>query len=193
MFFSVVTPEKADTSGLIKCLSQSLSPLGIADVFDLGSLLGAKGKPVLAGGGTHGASVNVAQQNGMRGIMQSAHPWLVWVWCYTHCAKLACKNALTSSKLFKDIEEMLLRLYYRYDKSLKKTQELGEILKDLKEVFELPKSGILPVWSQGLRWISHKRKAVQCVVDCYGGYISHLTMILAEDSSFKAEGTQGIP
>ena len=110
-FFSVATPEKADASGLVKCLSQSLSPLGIADILDQGSILGAEGKPVLVGGGTDGASVNIAQQNGMRGIMQSAHPWLVWSWCYAHRLELACKNALTTT-LFKDIEEMLLRLYF---------------------------------------------------------------------------------
>ena len=115
-FFSVATPEKADASGLVKCLSQSLSPLGIGDVLDQRSLLGAEGKPVLVGGGTDGASVNVARQNGMRGIMQSAHPWLVWAWCYAHRLELACKNAFTSH-LFKEIEEMLLRLYYLYEKS----------------------------------------------------------------------------
>ena len=184
-FFSVATPDKGDASGLVKCLSQSLSPLGIADVLDQDSLLGAEEKPVLVGGGTDAASVNVAQQNGLRGMMQNAHPWLVWAWCYAHCLELACKNAL-SSKLFKDIDEMLLRLYYLYEKSPKKTRELGDIVEDLKEVFELPKSGNVPVRSQGSRWINHKRKALQRVVDRYGAYINHLTT-LTEDRSVKAE------
>ena len=139
----------------------------------------------MVGGGTDGASVNVAQQNGLRGMMQNAHPWLVWAWCYAHRLELACKNAL-SSKLFKDIDEMLLRLYYLYEKSPKKTRELGDIVEDLKEVFELPKSGNVPVRSQGSRWINHKRKALQCVIDRYGAYISHLTT-LTEDQSVKAE------
>ena len=81
---------------------------------------------------------------------------------------------------------MLLRLYYLYEKSPKKTRELGEIVEDLKEVYELPKSGNVPVRSQGSRWIDHKRKALQRVVDRYGAYISHLTT-LTEDSSLKAE------
>ena len=153
-FFSVVTPKKADASGLVNCLSQSLSCLGIVDILDQGSLLRAEGKPVLVGGGTDGASVNVAQQNGMRGMMQRAHPWLVWAWCYAHRLELASKNALTSK--LKDIEEMLLRLYYLYQKSPKKTRELGEIVQDLKEVFEFPKGGDTPVHSQGSRWITHK-------------------------------------
>ena len=94
--------------------------------------------------GTDGASVNVAQQNGMKGLLQSAHPWLVWSWCYAHRLELACKNALTS-KFFKHTDEMLLRLYYLYEKSSKKTRELIEIVEDLKEVYELPKGGNIPV------------------------------------------------
>ena len=53
-------------------------------------------------------------------------------------------------------------------------------------MFEFPKSGNKPVWSQGSRWINHKRKALQRVADCYGAYVSRLT-VLAEDSSLKAE------
>jgi len=113
----------------------------------------------------------------------------MWAWCYAHPLELACKNAL-SSKLFKETGEMLLRLYYLYEKSPKKTRELGEIVEDLKGVFELPKSGNVPVRSQGSRWINHKCKALQCVIDRYGAYryISHLTT-LTEDTcrSLKAE------
>ena len=184
-FFSVATPKKVDASGLVECLSQSLSPLGIVDVLDPSLLVQTEGKPVLVGGGTDGASVNVAQQNGMRGIMQRTHPWLMWAWCYAHRLELACKNAL-SSKLFKDIEEMLLRLYFLYEKSPKKTRELQEIVDDLKEVYELPKGGNNPVRSQGSRWINHKRKALQRVVDRYGVYITHLTT-LVEERSLRAE------
>ena len=109
----------------------------------------------------------------------------MWAWCYAHRLELACKNALTK-KYFKDIKEMLLCLYYLYEKSPKKTRELGEIVEDLKEVFEFPKGGNLPVRAQGSRWITHKRKALQRVVDRYGEYISHLTT-LANDTSLKAE------
>ena len=98
----------------------------------------------------------------------------MWAWCYAHRLELACKSALTS-KLFKDVEEMLLHLYYFYKKTPKKTRELGEIVEDLKEIFELPKSGNIPVRSQGSRWINHKRRALQRVVDCCGAYISNAT------------------
>ncbi len=64
-----------------------------------------------------GASVNIASQNGMRGIIQRSLPWLSWSWCFAHRLELACKDALASS-LFKEIDEMLLRLY---EKSPKKS------------------------------------------------------------------------
>ena len=87
--------------------------------------------PVLIGCGTDGATVNIAQQD-IRGRLQTVHPWLVWSWCYAHRLELACRDAFTSM-LFTYIEEMLLRLYYLYEKSPKKIRELGEI-EDLKHV-----------------------------------------------------------
>ena len=135
-FFSVGAPKKADANGLIDCLSNSLSPLGIADISKRGSLItGASEnpRPVIVGGGTDGASVNVGEQNGMKGILQAAHPWLMWSWCFAHRLELSCKDAFKSS-LFKDVEEMLLRLYYLYEKSPKKSRELQEVVADLKEV-----------------------------------------------------------
>ena len=60
------------------------------------------------------------------------------------------------------------------------------MIDDLKEVFELPKSGNLPIRSQGSRWIDHKRKALLRVIDEYGAYISHLSA-LTEDTSLKSE------
>ena len=54
-----------------------------------------------------------------------------------------------------------LQRLQRCNRSPKKTRELSEIIGDLKEVFELPKGGDLPVQCQGTRRISHKGKALQ--------------------------------
>ena len=76
------------------------------------------------------------------------------------------------SSLFKDVEEMLLRLYYIYEKSPKKSRDLASIVENLKNVFEFPtKGGNLPKRCSGTRWISHKREALQRIVDRYGTYI----------------------
>ena len=44
-------------------------------------------------------------------------------------------------------------------------RDLVAMTDDLKEVFELPKGGNLPVRCQGPRWITHKRKALLRVID----------------------------
>ena len=158
--------------------------MGINDILDSEECLAVKGHPVLVGIGSDGATVNISDQNGIRGKIQNALPWLFWAWCYCHRLELACRDSLSSS-LFKEINEMLLRLYYLYEKSPKKCRELLDLVTDLKEVFVFPEGGNLPVRAQGSRWISHKRKALQRVVDRYGAYLHHL-QTLVEDRTIKS-------
>lgn len=147
-----------------------MKKLGIDDLLDQAKVLGIEGKPVLVGGGTYGTSVNISEQNGMRGTMQRALPWLLfWGWCYAHRLELACKDSL-SSKPFKDIQEMLLRLYYVYEKSAKKPRELLDIVEDLREFYDLSQGGDLPVRAQGSRWITYKGRALQRVIDRFCAY-----------------------
>lgn len=170
---------------MIKCLGNALKPLGVDNILNKANVLGVVGKPVLVGGGTDGASVNIAEHNGMKGRIQKELPWVLWTWCYAHRLELACKDAL-SSHLFKSIDEMLLKLYYVYAKSPKKSCELTSIVSDLKEVFEFPKGGDLPVRSQGSRWITHKRNALQHLVDRYGAYLNHLSTLI-EDHTVRSD------
>ena len=116
-----------------------------------------------------------ATWSGLKAQMQQALPWLFWSWCYAHRLELACKSAFFSS-LFTSIVEMLLRLFYIYEKSPKKSRELANV-DDLRCVFEFPKGGHLPVRSHGTRWVTHKRKALQRVLDRYGWCHSALRMV----------------
>lgn len=127
---SLLTPEKADADSLLKCLSSALQSLGISDILDQTNVTGIVVSPVLVEGGTDGASVNVAQHCGMRDKLQAALPWVMWSWCYAHRLELACKNTLTSA-LFKDIEELLLRLYLLYERFPKKRRDLVAMIDDL--------------------------------------------------------------
>ena len=72
------TPEKGGASGLLNCLADAVKCLDVEEILDKDSILGVEGKPVLVGGGTDGASMNIAPVNGMRGKLQSALPWLFW-------------------------------------------------------------------------------------------------------------------
>lgn len=55
---------KSDTDGLIACVRKALQVQGVY-------------KPILMGGGTDGTTVNISEQNGMKGKLQCQLPWLV--------------------------------------------------------------------------------------------------------------------
>ena len=124
----------------------------------------------------------------MRGKLQRELPWLFWAWCFANRLELACKDAL-QSKIFLYLAEMMLRLYYLYEKSPKRCCELADIVEDFRKVFEFSEGGNLPVRAQGSRWVSFKRKALQCIINCYGAYTSHLSA-LTEDKTVKAVDRQ---
>ncbi len=79
-YFSIREPKskKADADGLIYCLTCSLEKLDITNVLDKENVLGVTNKPVLIGGGTDGAAVNVSEQNGMFGKMKKELSWIFW-------------------------------------------------------------------------------------------------------------------
>ena len=150
-YLSVQNPDRANAAGLFRCVSDALKIFGI-EAIDQESVLGVSNMPVLVGGGSDGASVNVSECNELKGMMQQHLPCFYWSWCYCHRLELACtcKYAF-SSPLYSTIQEMLLCLYYLYEKSPKKSRDLECIVDSLKEVFDLPKGGNLPVHSQGTR------------------------------------------
>ena len=189
-YLCIVEPAKADADGLIECLRNALTCMGVEDILARESVLGVRDHPVLVGCGTDGAAVNVSGQNGMRGKITAALPWLFWAWCYmlTACLELACNDAFTSH-LFRDIDEMLLQLYYLYEKSPRKCRELSDLMDDLKDVYEFPEGGDIPVRAHGSRWIAYKRKALQRFTDRYGAYLKHLAK-LTEDNSIKSTDRQ---
>lgn len=108
----------------------------------------------------------------MRSKLQGALSWLFWGWCYSH------RLARIPSLVVYSQNEMLLRLYFLYEKSPKKCHELLDIVDDLKDVFEVPKGGNLPARAHGSRWINYKRKALQRVIDRYGAYLHQLRSTL---------------
>ena len=133
-YLSIHSPEKADASGLLLCVSEALKFMGVENVSDKDSVLGVEGRPVFVEGGTDRASVNVGVHTGLKAQMQQALPWLYWSWCYAHRLELACKNAFSSS-LFTNIVEMLLRLFYIYEKSPNKSYKLANIVDYISDPF----------------------------------------------------------
>ena len=106
-YLGIISPDSCRATGPIDCLKTVLLERLEATVDNV--LQGDK--PVLIGGGTDGASVNVGIHSGMKTKMQEVIPWLSWAWCFSVRLELACKDAFTSS-LFSEIDEMLLRLFF---------------------------------------------------------------------------------
>ena len=131
---------------------------------------------------------------GLRGYLEADIPWVVVFWCLAHRLELSLKDALKHT-FFPKIDEMLMRMYYLYEKSPKKCRELDEIAAELKlclEESELPrKGGNRPLRACGTRFVSHKVSALGRLIDKYGVYLSHLCM-LTEDPDVRSVDKQKI-
>ena len=119
------------------------------------SALQVKNLQILVGVGADGAAVNISEISGLKAKVQYVLPWIFWMWCFAHRLELGSRDAL-SNPVSKEIDEMLLRIYYLYNKSPKKCRKLRHIMKDLKEVYNFPRGGNLPVRASESRWIVHK-------------------------------------
>ena len=69
-YLSIHSPGKADANGFLSCVSKALKLMGVENVLDRDSVIGVEGRPVLVGGGTAGASVNVGDHTGLKAQMQ---------------------------------------------------------------------------------------------------------------------------
>ena len=143
-------------------------------------------KQKLVGLGADGTNVNSGDKNGVQAVLKQEMAWLVFIWCMGHRLELSIKDALKGT-YFKMVDEMLLRIYYLYEKSPKKLRELKEIHELIKETFEFADDSVRPIRASGTRWIAHKLNAIQRILDKYGIYISHLENSITEDKAYKAD------
>ena len=176
-YLSVHKPHHVTAEGLFQSLQYGLQCRGIQSVTK-------EACNKLVGIATDGAAANVAG-NGLKGLVEKELDWVFWMWCLAHRLELALKDALRNTS-FDLLDELLLRLYYIYEKSPKKCSELESIVTHLKEAFHLDSqgSGIRPIRACGTRWVCHKLSAMKRVLCKYGAYTVHLTT-LSEDSSMK--------
>ena len=172
-FFKVTRPQAVSGQGLFQVLESALQRLGIhaIDAIQCHKLVGIA---------TDGASANIAG-GGLKGLVEQKLPWIFWMWCLAHRVELAIKDALCGTT-FDALDEMLLRLYYLYEKSPKRFRE---IISNLKECFLFDDGGAKPIRASGSRWISHKFNALKRVLSRYGAYTNHLAA-LSEGSSVKS-------
>ena len=175
-YFKLARPKHVTAEGLFEMLAHCLQCLGIqeVDVDNCKKLIGI---------GTDGASANIANA-GLKGIMERKIEWIYWMWCLAHRLELALKNALNGT-YFDFIDDMLLKLYYLYDRSPKKCRELMDIVEDLKEFLNFDDNGVKPIRANGTGWVTHKLCAMKRVLSKFSVYTHHLAA-LSVDSTVKS-------
>ncbi len=143
---SVRQPPRANAAGLLEFFNRAISRVGILDW-----------EKKLIGFRCDGASVNIGA-NGLRGFLEDVVSWIICFWCLAHRLQLALKDALDKTS-FSTIDDMLLHLYYLYEKSPKKCRELNEIVESLKMCLDETEmslsKGNRPMRSSGTRFVSH--------------------------------------
>ena len=70
-----------------------------------------------------------------------------------------------------------MKMYYLYEKSCKKLQELKEVAEEMSATFEFDETGVKPIRACGTRWIDHKTKAMQRVVGKFGVYMGQIESV----------------
>lgn len=150
-------------------------------------------KTKLIGFGCDGASANIAE-GGLYGILKKEVPWIFMFWCLANRLELSVKDALDST-YFHTIDDILLRLYYLYNKSPKKCRQLVDVVNQLKECLEISempkKGGNNPLRACGTRCVSHKVAALERIIDRFGAYLSHM-IAMTEDASMKSNDRQKV-
>ena len=116
--------------------------------------------------------------------MEKELPRVFWMWCLAHRLELGVQDALKQTT-FDRVEEMLLRLYYLYERSPKKCRESDDIVADLRQYLTFDDKGVRPVRASGSRWVTHKINAMKRVLSKFGAYVSHL-IALSQDPSVKS-------
>ena len=122
-YLSIKRPSSVSAQGLFQVLADVLQSLGITAV-------SRSEATKLVGIGTDGAAAIIAGA-GLKGLVEDELPWIFWMWCLAHRLELAIKDTLKGTS-FDQIDEMLLRLDYIYERSPKKCRQLEDIITHLK-------------------------------------------------------------
>ena len=70
------------------------------------------------------ASVNMRVHQGLGKLVRDSGPWLSLVCCFNHWVKLTIKHSFVNSS-FEEISKLLTELYFLYQKSLKRHQNIS--------------------------------------------------------------------
>ena len=111
-YLSIENVKNVDAAGLKSTLEVAFDCFGITPCYDK-----------LVGLNLDGASINMGKHNGLNVLVQDEAPWVVVVHCFNHWLELAIKDAFIESTFYLNIDEILSKLYWLYQKSPKRLTE----------------------------------------------------------------------
>ena len=98
--------------------------------------------------------VNSGKDFGLITKIQAEHGWVLFVWGFSYRFELALNDAL--SDFASPVDKSSMHLYYLYQKSSKKLQELKCLYQAIKGDFKMYGEGVKPLKATGTRWIDHR-------------------------------------
>ena len=167
-YLSIENDKHVDAPGLKSILEVVFNRFSITFYYDK-----------LVGLNLDGVTVNMGKHNGLNVLVRDKAPRVEVIHCSNHLLELAIKDAFIESTFYSNIDEMLSKLYWLYQKSPKKLTQL----KELSQAFE--KSIPKPAKADGTRWIDFKFQAMEKVLESYGPYMTHLEQLAHTNSQLK--------
>ena len=129
-----------------------------------------------------GASVNTGIHNTLGVEMKADAPSLSVTHWFNH--KLSVKDSVDKI-FFKEVDNLLLKLHFLYHKSSKHLRQLN-IFEEICDQ-SIPK----PYKTYGTRWITHKIKAIEIVLNNNGTYSKHLVSLNTNSQDLKQAEIEG--
>ena len=118
--------------------------------------------------------------NGLGKLITDEAPWVKIVHCFNHRLELAIKDTFTTTTFYRNIDEMLTKLYL-YQKSPERLQQLRE----LNDAYK--KSILKPTKAYGTWWVDFKFQAMERILGNYGPYMTHLEQLPHSNSQPKKQ------
>ena len=132
----------------------------------------------LVGMSADGAAVNFGSQSGVAKRICDSVPHLVSVHCCAHRVELAIKAVSKDVAFFRVLEDTLVELYklYKWPLCWNGVQEVGRVL----EIAVLKPTKLV-----GTRWVSHRERALDCLLSCWQVFVIHTSQVAQGSTQFR--------
>ena len=120
-----------------------------------------------------GASVMTGHKSGLVTKLRDKQPHLIGIHCVNHKLELAYKDVFRCYDKLKVIDQLLLDLYYFYERSpLNRTN-----LQIAREASGIGNVAVTPLRVGGTRWVSYMANALERLFNAYPAIILHLSQV----------------